>query len=445
MKTSPQIALLLVFALTLLCFLIDLPKVPLKFSFKNIDINTNVGGYTINLFGGKFIRDLEVKQGLDIRGGVRVLLNADMSKTPSSERGSILESSKAVVERRINLFGISESTVTTSVLKDGFRIVAEIPGITDPQKAVADLSKIAYLEFRQLKEGITQPNLLSDFESTDLSGQDLKRSVVDFDPNSRKPVISLEFTESGAKKFESLTEKNINKPLAIFLDNDILSSPTVREKITGGKAVISGDFTVNEINSIVKLLNAGSLPVPLSVMSFENILPSIGLVSVQKSTIAGAIGLLIVMLFMATIYGRLGVLANIALVVYGIVTLAVYKLVPIVLTLPGIAGFILSIGMAVDSNILIFERIKEEVRMGKPLKIALESGFGRAWDSIRDANLCTLITCFILFNPFGWSFLHTSGPIRGFALTLFLGIVVSLFTGIVVSRNLIRVFYRVSK
>jgi len=445
MKITPRLILLLVSFLTFCCLLIDLPKIPVKFTYGNFRIDTEIGGYSINFFNGKFTRDLNIKQGLDIKGGVRVTLNADMSKVDAKDRGSSLESARSVVDRRINSLGVSEPSIMTVLAKDTFRIVVELPGITDPQKAVTELSQVAYLDFRELKEGVKTPQALEDFVATDLSGKDLKRSLVEFDPNTRKPVISLEFTIDGARKFEEITGRNVDKPLAIFLDNNILSSPQVKEKITGGKAIINGEFTIDEVNSLVRLLNVGSLPVPLTIISQENVPPSLGLASVQKSSVAGLIGLVLVMLFMFFLYGKLGILANVALVIYGIITLAIYKIVPVVLTLPGIAGFILSIGMAVDANILIFERIKEEVRTGKPLTLALEAGFGRAWDSIRDANVCTLITCFILFNPFGWSFLHTSGPIRGFALTLFLGIVVSLFTGIIVSRNLIRVFYRIKK
>jgi len=187
-------------------------------------------------------------------------------------------------------------------------------------------------------------------------------------------------------------------------------------------------------------LNAGALPVPIKIIQQRNIGAILGETSVQKSVRAGLIGLLMVVLFMAAYYGRLGLLADLGLVIYGLITLALYKLLPVTLTLPGVAGFLLSMGMAVDSNILIFERMKEEERAGKAHAVAMELGFGRAWDSIRDANICTLITCFILFNPFNWSFLNTSGLVRGFALTLSLGVFLSLFTGVVVSRTLLRTF-----
>jgi len=217
--------------------------------------------------------------------------------------------------------------------------------------------------------------------------------------------------------------------------------PTVDEAITSGQAVIRGNFTLETAKQLSTLLNAGALPVPIKIIEQRNVGATLGQESVQKSVRAGMVGLLMVAGFMWAYYGKLGFLADLALIIYGLITLALYKLIPVTLTLPGIAGFILSIGMAVDSNILIFERMKEETRAGCHWKRAMELGFGRAWDSIRDANICTLITCFILFNPFNWNFLNVSGMIRGFALTLGLGIFISLFTGIVVTRTLLRVLY----
>lgn len=230
--------------------------------------------------------------------------------------------------------------------------------------------------------------------------------------------------------------------MAIFLDDLPVTAPTVNEAITSGDAVISGKFALNDAKKLAIQLNAGALPVPLKVVEQKTIGATLGNEAVRKSVIAGLIGLGIVILFMISYYGFLGFLASLALIIYGLITLAVYKLVPITLSLPGIAGFLLSVGMAVDSNILIFERIKEERWQGKPLAVAMELGFGRAWDSIKDANVCTLITAFVLFNPFNWGFLNTSGMVRGFALTLTLGIAISLFTGIIVTRTLIRVFYK---
>ncbi|OGJ21687.1 MAG: protein-export membrane protein SecD, partial [Candidatus Pacebacteria bacterium RIFCSPHIGHO2_01_FULL_46_10] len=238
--------------------------------------------------------------------------------------------------------------------------------------------------------------------------------------------------------------RNIKKRVAIFLDEFPVSVPVVNEPILNGSAIISGGFTVDAAKQLSIQLNAGALPVPITIVQQETVDASLGTEAVQKTAIAGLVGVGLVALFMVLYYGWKGLLADLALGVYALITIAIYKLVPVTLTLPGIAGLLLSIGMAVDSNILIFERMKEELRMGKPFDLAMTLGFGRAWDSIKDANVATLFTCFILFNPFEFEFLNRSGMVRGFALTLALGIFVSLFTGIVVTRTFLRLFLKES-
>jgi preprotein translocase subunit SecD len=261
---------------------------------------------------------------------------------------------------------------------------------------------------------------------------------------SGKPVVQLQFTTDGATKFEKITGDNVGKPVAIILDNQIIEAPVVQEKISGGQAVISGNFTTDSAKQLAIELNAGALPVPVKLIEEQTVGATLGAESVTKSIQAGLVGLSMVLLFMILSYGWLGVVADVALIIFGIITLALYKLIPVTLTLPGIAGFLLSVGMAVDSNILIFERFKEE-KLKRPFADAMEMAFGRAWTSIRDANVATLVTAFVLANPFDWTFLQTSGPVRGFAITLALGIIISLFTGIVVSRNLLRVFVKEGK
>lgn len=394
----------------------------------------------INLSFGKFRfqRDLEIKKGLDLAGGVHLTYQADMSKIDAKDRDSALEATRANIERRVNLYGVSEPTIWTAKTKDEYRLVIELPGVENIDTAIDLIGQTAQLEFREEASSSATP--LS-FQPTDLTGRDLKRSQVQFDPNTGQPVVSLEFSAEGAKKFEEITGKNVGKMVGIFLDETPISLPRVEEPITGGSAIVRGNFTLDEAKRLSIQLNAGALPTPIKIIEQRNIGATLGETAVKKSVRAGLIGLSMVIFFMWAYYGYLGFLADVGLIVYGLVTLALYKLIPITLTLPGIAGFILSVGMAVDANILIFERIKEEKRTGQPAKAALELGFGRAWDSIRDANICTLITCFVLFNPFNWSFLNVSGMIRGFALTLGLGIGVGLFTGIVVTRTLLRSFY----
>lgn len=457
--------MLIIVTVFTIAFLIDLPRIPIKFEYKNFKIDTEIGGYSINALGGRFVRDLNIKQGLDIAGGVTVLLEADMSNISEADRAEALNSLKDIIEKRVNLLGISESNIQTSRFGDKYRVIVELAGIVDTAQALDTIGRVAQLQFKiegdpsevvleQPQEGedlnvdLPIDQGLPQFIDTDLSGADLRKASVIIDTGqsggigTNQPQIQLQFNSDGIKKFREITQNNIGKRVAIYLDDQIIIAPTVQSAITDGRAVITGQFTIDEANSLTAQLNAGALPVPVTVLEQRNVGPTLGQESIDKSLFAGAVGLMLVIFFMIAYYGRLGVIASVSLVLYGVITLAIYKLIPVVLTLPGLAGFILSIGMAVDANILIFERIKEEKRAGKPQSLAIENGFGRSWDAIRDANFATLLICFILFNPFDWSFLPSSGPIRGFALTLALGIMVSLFTGILVTRNLIRVFYK---
>lgn len=278
----------------------------------------------------------------------------------------------------------------------------------------------------KLAEDITGPQ--SEWKITELTGKNLKRAAVEFNPNDNSPEVGLEFDDEGAKMFEEITSRNVGKQVAIFLDGLPISAPTVNEKITGGKAVITGKFNIKEAKLLMQRLNAGALPVPIHLMSQQTVGASLGQKSINDSLRAGVIGLILVALFMIIYYRLPGLLAVLALSVYGILVLAVFKLWPVTLTLAGLAGFILSIGMAVDANVLIFERVKEELRFGKPLDNAIEEGFTRAWPSIRDGNFSTLITCFILIQ-------FTTGTVKGFAITLGLGIIVSMFSAIVITKN----------
>lgn len=412
----------------------------LNFSYNRPPLSLSFGQFS-------FFRDLEPKLGLDLAGGMQVTLLADMKNIPASDRGDALASSKEVISRRIDLFGVSEPGIITLESGDDYQIIVELPGLTDPNQAVELIGQTAKLEFRQpvFAPPPASPSaepVLSDFIPSGLTGADLKRARVDFDQKTGKPAVSIEFNDEGAKKFADLTKEYLNKPIAIYLDDLYVIAPTVEATITDGRGIITGDYTTEQARTLSIQLNAGALPVPISVQSQKNISATLGTASINQSVRAGLVGLGLVALFMVGNYGLLGVIATLGLIVYGVITLALYKLLPVTLTPPGIAGFILSVGMAVDSNILIFERFKEEVRSGKPWQAALELGFGRAWDSIRDANTATLITAFILFNPLQWSFLPTSGPVRGFALTLALGIFISLFTGIFVTRTFLRLFFR---
>lgn len=446
----------LIVVISVLAAIISLPKnIPLKFSIGPLHIDTAFGSPSINIGSGKFhfARDLNIKKGLDLQGGTQVVLEAVMDAIPEADRKTALESAKAVIARRIDLYGISETVVQTAITKNTFRIVVELPGVTDPQKARALIGQTAKLDFREIdpsyhpSEPIASSGAeafiqqVSHFIPTGLTGSDLGRATVQFDQKSGQPVVGISFTDEGRKKFSEITTRNIGKPVGIFLDNFPIMTPTVQTAITGGQAIISGGFTTEGAKQLAVNLNAGALPVDLRLVSQTQIGATLGEQSVSQSIWAGGIGLGIVVISMILWYGQLGMIADMALVIYALLTITVYKLLPITLSLPGVAGFLLSIGMATDANILIFERLREELRRGQKLPVAIELGFGRAWNSIKDANISTLITAFVLYNPFGWKFLNTTGLVRGFSLTLAIGIGLSLFTGVVVSRTLIRLFY----
>lgn len=426
----------LIVLLTAIALILDAPKnYPINFSLFGKQFSFTISSPTLKL--GTWERDLNIRQGLDLKGGTEVMLVADMGSIAVENRSDALESAREVIARRVDLYGVAESTVKTVISGDSYRINVALPGVDNPDEAMQLIGSTAKLDFRELPEA-TDSALYSDFLPTGLSGSDLQKASVGFNSQTSKPEVNLQFTEEGGKKFGDITGRNINKPLAIFLDDVPISAPIVQARIDGGSAVINGEYTLDEAKNLAITLNAGALPVSISVLSQQNVAPTLGADSISKSIKAGGVGLILVALFMIMNYGWLGLVADLGLIIYGLLTLAIYKLIPITLTLPGLAGFILSIGMAVDSNILIFERMKEELRKGNDWASSMESGFGKAWDAIKDANIATLITTFILYNPLEWSFLNSSGMVRGFALTLFLGIAISLFTGIFVTRNLLR-------
>lgn len=426
----------LIILLTSFALIVDAPKnYPVKFNLFGREIAFTISSPSISL--GNFQRELVIKQGLDLQGGTEVTLQADMSNVEPGDRQDALDSAKEIIARRVDLYGVAEPTIKTVVSQDTYRIAVALPGVSNPEEALNLIGQTASLDFYELPIATDSPTY-NDLKPTGLTGKDLKKSSVTFDPQTGKPQVSLQFTEEGGKKFADITSRNIGKQVWILLDGQVLTDPVVQQAILDGNAVINGEYTTDTAKNMVITLNAGALPVPIEIIQQQNIAPTLGAASVENSIKAGLVGLSLVALFMILNYGWLGFIAVIGLGIYGLLTLAVYKLVPITVTLPGLAGFILSIGMAVDSNILIFERMKEELRKGNDWSRSMELGFGKAWDAIKDANIATLITTFVLFNPFDWTFLNSSGLVRGFALTLFLGIAISLFTGIFVTRNLLR-------
>lgn len=452
MFRNPRRVFFLIILLTILLIAVDLPEnYPLKINVAGIKINEIINPLKINLnvLGFKIERSFTTHLGLDLSGGTQVVLEADMKDIIPADRTSAIDSAKQVIERRVNFFGVSEPIVQTSKENQSYRIIVELPGIQNVDAAVALIGQTAKLEFRELvpsNEATTAAIIsLENTKSVGITGKDLKSAQIQFSSQTGEPEVGLIFTADGAKKFAEVTGRLVGKPLAIFLDDLVLTAPRVNQAIADGQAVITGQFSSDQAKTLSLQLNAGALPVPVRVIQKQTVGATLGLESVVKSLRAGVIGLVIVAAFMIAKYGTLGLLADMALILYGLATFAIFRLIPITLTLPGIAGFILSMGMAVDANILIFERFKEELRHGKPLAIAMELGFGKAWQSIRDANFTTIITSIILYNPANSSLLPSSGLVRGFAATLLIGVLVSLFTGIIVTRTLIRVLYLPSK
>jgi preprotein translocase subunit SecD len=448
----------IVILLAIFGVIINVPKeIPIRLTIpysqffgREISINQKFPGidsaYILRSLGIK--RDLSFRMGLDLEGGTSITLRANMNDIPADKREDALQSAKNVIERRINFFGVTEPVIQTSKTNQDYRIIVEIPGVTDVNQAVRLIGTTAKLEFWE--EGATgsgkfipEKNLPLNAKfflgenpkKTNLSGSDLQQAVVAFDQNTSQPIVQLKFTPEGAKKFSEITKRNIGKRLGYALDNVMYDAPVIKDHIPNGEAVISGSFTTEQAKQLQLQLNAGALPVSLSVLQQQAIGATLGSDSLTKSLFAGTIGFLIIVFFMCSLYGRLGIVASIALIIYTLLVLAVFRLLPVTLTLAGIAGFILSIGIAVDANILIFERMREEMRRGMSQSTALSLGFSRAWTSIRDSNVASLITSFILYY-FG------TGVVRGFALTLAIGVLISMFSAITVTRTILRVIYK---
>ncbi len=396
--------------------------------------------------------DLQIKQGLDLQGGTQILLQAapapGQNVTPDD-----MNAAKTIVERRVNGLGVTEPTIQS---QGSNRIIVELPGISNPDAAVQTLKSTGQLEFVEIGDpdpkivdGVylrttnspNPPNKVTQAKVTDpypdkvyktiMTGRDLKQVGTTTD-SSGAPAISFQLSDQGSQTFATYTSQNVGKILAIVLDNVVLSAPSIQTAITQGSGIIQGKFTLSEAQNLTIQMRYGALPVPLEVVDRRTVGATLGADSVRKSITAGLIGLVAVLLFVIVQYRLPGVFAAIALIIYALLNLMIYKLVPVTLTLPGIAGFLLSIGMAVDANILIFERMKEELRWGRSVHAAFIAGFSRAWPSIRDSNLSTIISCIILWL-FGRSF--GAQTVSGFAINLALGVVISMFTAVVVTRT----------
>lgn len=387
------------------------------------------------------------KLGLDLSGGTHLVFRADTSKLADAEIAGAMTSLAQVVERRVNLFGVSEPIVQVetggTVGNTEHRLIVELPGITDVKQAVDLIGKTPTLDFRLVKDQIPTVNAdgstttaaitnIDDiFKETGLTGRYLKTARLEFDQTTYLPHVGIEFNDEGAKLFAAITKANVGKKLAIFLDGNPISIPVIQTEISSGQAVINGSFNVNEAKALVRDLNYGALPVPVSLASTQTVGATLGKGALDASMFAGLVALIAVGIFLIIWYRIPGLVATIALLIYIALNLALFKLIPVTLTAAGIAGFILTLGMAVDANILIFERMKEELKRGHTLPSAIKEGFHRAWNSIRDSNLSSIITAIILY------YFASTPVIKGFALVFGLGVVVSMFTAITASRTLL--------
>lgn len=415
---------------------------------------------------------LGMRLGLDLSGGIHLVYEADLTDIGNETAAEAMDGVVDIISRRVDAYGVSEPVIQK---QGGDRISIQLPGIKDMQAAVDLVGQTAELDFRELTpeswevvkqfidqgiqpdyetlieqgviEWIPATAIDSNGQEAHLTGKYLERDTyVEIDQNTNEPRVRFEFNSEGAELFAQITGRLIEKPLGIFLDDGYVSSPTVKSKIEGGTGVIE-NMNLDDAQDLAILLNAGALPVSLGHWDRGTFLsgpavqdevdPTLGADSLQKSLIAGAVGLILVLLFMALFYRLPGILAGCALIIYGILVLAAFKLIPVTLTLAGIAAFVLSIGMAVDANVLIFERLKEELRAGRTLGGAIEAGFNRAWTAIRDSNVTTLIICGILY----WMGSNFAEPrVMGFALTLAIGVALSMFSAIVITRTFLRLF-----
>lgn len=447
-----------------------------------------LAGVTKNIIILPKTQEIPFVLGLDLQGGTQLTYEADVTNISEEDRTSALEGVRDVIERRVNSTGVSEPVIQVNRSINGeYRVIVELAGIKDVKDAIKMIGETPLLEFKEVgsvvnaspNDGEASDNIQVEWVNTELTGKNLDSAVLTFNQNDGSPEVSLKFDEEGAKMFESITERNIGKEVAIVLDGYPISVPMVNEKIPNGEAIISGSFSVAEAKLLVQRLNTGALPVPISLVGQQTVEASLGQASIDNSFKAGLVGFLLVALFMIIYYRLPGLISVICLGIYSVAVLAIFKMMPwwmmiiflltlfilfissfkelkifdgvlsslmfvvvfiflgyyalnpVTLTLAGITGFILSIGMAVDANILIFERMKEELKDGKPLELAVDEGFKRAWPSIRDGNITTILACFVLMS-FG------TGLVKGFGATLFIGVSISMLSSIVITSILMK-------
>lgn len=443
-KKKLYLFLVLIIVLAFLAGILDYPK----YWNQGIDYFNNKFHFQLPHFP-----EIPFKLGLDLQGGVHLIYQADLSQIEKKDWPEAMAGLRDVIERRVNLFGVKEPVVQTAKVGENFRLVVELAGVIKPEEAIEMIGKTPYLEFREQRpeeetkkilerkkeiEGKTIEEIekienwqefFQDpyFRPTQLTGRYLKSAQVGFDQLSQEPLVLLQFNDEGAKIFGEITEKNIGKPLAIYIDNILISAPVVKEKIIGGRAQITGKFTFQEAKELARNLSAGALPLPIKLISQQQVGPTLGEISLKASLKAGIYAFLAILVFMILFYRLPGFLASLSLAIYLIFTLVIFKILGVTLTLSGIGGLILSLGMAIDANILIYARLREVKKAKTNLGNILKEAFSRAWPSVRDGNATTILIGLILF-AFGTSF------VKGFALTLILGNLISIVTAFLITR-----------
>ena len=450
MKKKVYIILISVFILSFFAGALSFPGYFNKgIDFVNAKIHSNIPHFW----------QVPFKLGLDLQGGAHLVYEADLSNIKKGEYSSAMAGLRDIIERRVNFFGVQEPMVQVQESGGHYRLIVDLAGVKDTSRAIKLIGQTPLLEFREQRTKSETKKILDKqkeikgksleeikkikdwqlalkdpyFKPTSLTGQYLKKAELGFEPNTGRPMILLQYNDKGAKIFKELTKKNVGKILAIYIDGKPISEPRIQEEISGGKAQITGNFTIESAKKLVRNLNSGALPVPIKLISQQTIGPTLGSISLAKSLKAGVWGLIFVILFMVIFYRLPGFLASLSLGVYVLLILSLFKILHITLTLAGIGGFILSIGMAVDANVLIFARMHEEMKERNDFSISLEEGFRRSWPSIRDGNGTTFLIALILFL-FGSSF------IKGFAFVLLIGILVSVFSAVFVTQNFLRLF-----
>lgn len=380
------------------------------------------------------------KLGLDLNGGIHLVYKADTSKLPSGEVVGAMATLKNVIESRVNAFGVSEPVVQTEESTIGeekvHKLIVELPGVNDTDKAVELIGQTPVLEFELVGTSTTTSSTGSTtvetkLTPTGLTGRYITTAQVEYDGQTGRPQIGMVFDNEGADLFAKITKENVGRQLAILLDGQVITAPTIQGEILGGKAQITGQYSVQEANQLARSLKYGALPVSIELIGTQTIGASLGSTALDASIAAGLYGFMIVAIFLIVWYRVRGIIAALALIIYVIINLVIFKVGGIVLTSAGLAAFIISIGMAVDGNILIFERMREELKRGKSKADALQAGFARAWPSIRDSNISSMITAVILYT------FAASPLIKGFAVVFLIGVAVSMFTAVTVSRTLL--------